>query len=54
MSLYPWSSYDSVVSNKPTKLKRSEVIDLYGTKSDFLDYHNTNQNLDEIKQFMIE
>lgn len=54
MSLYPWSSYDSVVSNKPTKLKRSGVIDLYGTKTDFLDYHNTNQNLDEIKQFIIE
>jgi putative transposase len=54
MSLYPWSSYNSVLSNKPTKLKRNEVIELYGTKSDFLNYHNTNQNLEEIKEFIIE
>lgn len=32
MSLYPWSSYESVVSEKPTMLNRTEVFDLYGTK----------------------
>jgi REP element-mobilizing transposase RayT len=54
MSLYPWSSFESIVSDKPTKLKRQNVIDLYGTKLDFLDYHNTFQNLNEITKFIIE
>jgi len=54
MSLYPWSSFESIVSDKPTKLKRQNVIDLYGTKLDFLEYHNTSQNLNEITKFLIE
>jgi len=54
MSLYPWSSFESIVSDKPTKLKRQNVIDLYGTKLDFLEYHNTSQNLNEITKFIIE
>ena len=54
MSLYPWSSFESIVSDKPTKLKRQDVIDLYGTKVDFLDYHSTSQNLNEITKFIIE
>ena len=54
MNLYPWSSFESIVSDKPTKLKRQNVIDLYGTKFDFLDYHNTFQNLNEITKFIIE
>ena len=54
MSLYPWSSFESIVSDQPTKLNRKEVIELYGTKVDFLDYHNTSQNLNEITKFIIE
>lgn len=54
LSLYPWSSFESIVSDKPTKLNRQDVIDLYGTKLDFLDYHKTTQNLNEITKFIIE
>jgi REP element-mobilizing transposase RayT len=54
MSLYPWSSFESIVSEKPTKLNRQDIIDLYGTKLDFLDYHNTSQKLNEITKFIIE
>lgn len=54
MNLYPWSSFESIVSDKPTKLKRQDVIELYGTKLDFLDYHKSSQNLNEITKFIIE
>lgn len=54
MSLYPWSSYDSILSDKPTKLKRNDIINLYGSKDEFKNYHNTNQNLNEITKFIIE
>ena len=32
MSLYPWSSYDTVTSDKPTKLMRAEVIELFSVR----------------------
>ena len=54
MSLYPWSSYESVVSEKPTMLKRNEVLDLYGTKEDFIYYHGQQQNTNEILDVLIE
>ena len=54
MSLYPWSSFETIMTEKQTKLKRKEVIELYGTKEDFLDYHNVHQNLNEITKFIIE
>jgi REP element-mobilizing transposase RayT len=54
MSLYPWSSFETIISDRQTKLKRKEVIELYGTKEDFLDYHNVNQSLNEITKFIIE
>ncbi|MBC7845883.1 MAG: hypothetical protein H7Y10_05280 [Flavobacterium sp.] len=51
---YPWSSYDSVVSDKSTKLKRDEVIAIYGSKEDFIDYHNKEQNLEGIFDLVID
>jgi len=54
MSLYPWSSYESVVSEKPTMLKRNEVFGLYGSKEDFINYHSLQQNANEILDLIIE
>jgi len=54
MSLYPWSSYDTVLSEKPTKLKRKEIFDIYGSKNEFENYHNIKHNYNEISNFIIE
>jgi predicted HAD superfamily phosphohydrolase YqeG len=54
MSLYPWSSYDSVISDKPTKLKRKEVVGFFGDLDNFIFYHNQQQNLNEITNLIIE
>ncbi|CAN1498795.1 Transposase IS200-like [Flavobacteriaceae bacterium] len=54
MSLYPWSSYDSIISDKPTKLKRKEVLAIYGGKDEFEEYHKNNLNINEITNFIIE
>lgn len=54
MSLYPWSSYETVISDRPTKLKRGEVIELFGDVENFLFYHNQQQNLNEINNLIIE
>jgi len=39
---YPWSSYMSCVSLKPTKLKREKVIAFFGTSETFKTYHRGN------------
>jgi REP element-mobilizing transposase RayT len=54
MNLYPWSSFESVVSEKPTLLKRNEVLNLYGNKEDFIYYHSQQQNTNEILEVLIE
>ncbi len=46
--LYPYSSYASMLSNKPTNLKRTEVIELFGNKENFIFMHRKKpHNLSE-------
>lgn len=37
---WPWSSYNTMISDKPTKLLRKEVLDWFGGLEGFLEYHN--------------
>jgi putative transposase len=54
LSLYPWSSYETIILNKPTRLKRNDVITLYRDVENFIFYHNQEQNLNEINNLIIE
>ena len=54
MNLYPWSSFEPVTSDKPTMIKRNEVITIFGDKEGFLQYHNHQQNTNAINDFIIE
>ncbi|PRZ20073.1 hypothetical protein [Flavobacterium granuli] len=51
---YPWSSYDTILSGKTTKLKREAVIEIYGTKENFIDCHNEEQDFREISEVLID
>ena len=51
---YPWSSYGSVLSDKPTHLKRADVVKFYGGKDDFIAYHNEDHNFGEISEFLMD
>ena len=51
---YPWSSYDTILSIKPTKLKRKEVLDIYDDVDNFIYFHTVKQNLEEINDLLIE
>jgi putative transposase len=51
---YPWSSYGSMISDKPTKLKREEVIEIYGSKENFIAYHQGEQDLEGIFELIID
>lgn len=51
---YPWSSYGSVLSDKPTKLKRDDIIEIFGTKDNFVNENEKEQNLGEISIFLMD
>jgi REP-associated tyrosine transposase len=36
---HPWTSFHSIISNKPTNLLRDEVIDWFGSKEKFVKVH---------------
>jgi REP element-mobilizing transposase RayT len=54
IKLYPWSSYESVISEKPTLLKRHEVLEVFGSKDDFIYYHGLEQPENDILDLVIE
>ncbi|NTS39596.1 hypothetical protein HRG84_01660 [Flavisolibacter sp. BT320] len=39
---YPYSSYASILCDIPTKLKRQEVLDMFGGREEFVRFHLTN------------
>jgi len=46
---YPWTSYHSILSSKPTNLRRNDVIEWFDDLDNFVYSHklkNNNQNLD--------
>lgn len=45
---YPFSSYISILSEGKTKLKREEVINFFGSKEDFIEFHNDMSKVDEL------
>ncbi len=53
MAAYPWSSYNSVISNKPTKLQRNSVIEIFDDVENFKYYHSINQDMEKIKHLWI-
>lgn len=50
MNLYPWSSYETIISTKNTQLKRNEVVDMFGNISNFIEFHNLNLSTIEFNQ----
>lgn len=51
---YPWSSYGTIISKKSTKLKRNRIIEIFDDIDNFKYYHNREQNLNNITDFMLE
>ncbi|MFO8234770.1 MAG: hypothetical protein R6U04_05115 [Bacteroidales bacterium] len=51
---YTWSSYLSIMSVKPTKLKRDSVIGWFEDRDNFRLFHQKNHAEKEIEQFLID
>lgn len=51
---YPYSSYHSYLSDKPTALVRDEVLEWFGNKSEFVKFHEQEVDESSIKKWIIE
>ena len=49
---YPWSSYLTCISDKPTKLHRKEVIDWFNDAANFEYMHKFKVETDKIEQWL--
>jgi REP element-mobilizing transposase RayT len=52
--LYPWSSYEGIISGKPTKLHTKAVVEWFSGVDNFLAFHKQKNSWQEIEQFIIE
>jgi putative transposase len=49
---YKWSSYSSILSGEPTKIKRQEVLELFGGRGKFIKFHQDHKPvIGENKEF---
>jgi REP element-mobilizing transposase RayT len=51
---YPWSSYERIMRDKPSKLKKEEVLQWFRNKENYVNYHALTIDLDELKDIIIE
>jgi REP element-mobilizing transposase RayT len=51
---WKYSSYNAIISDKPTKIKRSEVIEIFGSKEDLLVFHKQNKPRKGIGKYLLE
>lgn len=51
---YPYSSYQSILSSASTHLKREEVLNWFDGKQGYVEYHQRELDLAEIKELIIE
>lgn len=51
---YPWSSYERIMRDKPSKLKKEEVLQWFRNKENYVNYHARTLDLDDLKDIIIE
>ena len=51
---YPYTSYLSLISNKPTKLARQFVIGLFGDLTNFIFVHGIDDDVSDIEDLLLE
>ena len=51
---YPWSSYERILKNAPTRLQKDAVLQWFSSTENYIEYHDKIINLDNIKDLMIE
>jgi len=51
---YPWSSYGSVISIKPTKIKREKIIGYFDSIGNFIDHHKQQHDFNDMRDMLFD
>lgn len=51
---YQWSSYRAFLSEKPTSLERTQVLDWFGGKQHFVEFHQLKADYNGMEDLLIE
>jgi len=51
---YPWNSYNGIISIKPTKLRREDILKWFHDKENFVAYHAAKADLDDIRDLLLD
>jgi putative transposase len=51
---YPWSSYQRIISGKPSKLKKEDILAWFNDAENYIVYHTQKADLERIKELIIE
>ena len=51
---YSWSSYNRILSGKPTKLKKDAVVEWFNDPINYVAFHKQEIDLEEIKELVFE
>jgi putative transposase len=51
---YLWSSFSLIITSKPTKVQRNEVIDWFNDIENFVEVHNLKANFELLQNIIIE
>ena len=52
--LYPYSSYQSHLDTRPTQLNRKEVMEWFGSKNTFVDFHDSYRQFNDLNNLIYE
>jgi len=52
--MYPWSSYDKILKDTPTRLQKDAVLQWFSSPENYVAYHAQQIDLELIKELMIE
>jgi hypothetical protein len=52
--MYPWNSYNGILSSKPTKLKREEILEWFKDRENYIAYHAAKADLDGIRNLLLD
>ena len=51
---WKYSSYNAIISDKPTKVKRLETIELFGSKEALISFHEQNKPQKGLGKYLLE
>jgi len=53
-STWKYSSYKAFLTDSPTKVNREYVLKLFGTKEEFISFHDDNKTKQGLREYLIE